>query len=119
MTIEDDEKAAAESYTHPRVSLQDIEAEIAHVAYMTGDTFLKRADLRHALDKSAHLKEASVFTICLVTLKNGWMVTGAAAPVSPENYDAKHGQKLAYDKCVAQIWPLMGYQLKEQLHNAA
>jgi Phage protein (N4 Gp49/phage Sf6 gene 66) family len=119
MTIEDTEKAAAEHATAPRVSLKDIEAEISSIAYMTGAKFLSHADVLHSPTKSHPVLQASTLTICMVTLKNGWMVTASGAPASPENYDAKQGQKIAYDKCVAQIWPLMGYQLKEQLHNAA
>jgi hypothetical protein len=102
-----------------KISLADIESEISHVAYMTGDRFLKHAEFRHSIDKGVHIKDAAVMTICVVVMKNGYLVVGTAAPASPENYDKAHGQKLAYDKCVAQIFPILGYQLKEQLHTSA
>jgi hypothetical protein len=102
----------------PKISLADIESEILSVAYTTGDNFLKHATIVERNDKTVP-PDAHTVTVCMITMKNGWMVVGMSAPASPENYDASQGRKLAYDKCIQQIWPLMGYQLKEQLHTSA
>ena len=36
---------------------------------------------------------------------------------SPENFDAELGRKIARQNAVSKMWPLMGYALKEKLHN--
>lgn len=54
-------------------------------------------------------------TVCLLTLKNGYTVTGESACVSPENFDAEIGRKIARDHAKDKIWMLEGYLLKERL----
>ena len=57
----------------------------------------------------------SLLTFCVLVLKNGFTVTGESACASPENFDAELGRKIARQKAVEKIWPLMGYALKERL----
>jgi hypothetical protein len=64
-----------------------------------------------------HIFEGSQLTICCLTLKNGFTVTGESACVSPENFDRDIGRKVAYENAVHKIWALEGYLLKEQIHN--
>jgi hypothetical protein len=54
-----------------------------------------------------------------LVLRNGYTVHGHSAPASPDNFDVEIGRKIARQKAVEQIWPLMGYALREQLHHAA
>lgn len=54
-------------------------------------------------------------TICILTLRNGFTVTGESACASPENFDEELGKKIARDKAREKIWPLEGYRLREQL----
>ena len=54
-------------------------------------------------------------TVCCMTLKNGFTVTGESACASPENFDADLGKKIARQNAVNKIWPLEGYLLKERL----
>ena len=56
-------------------------------------------------------------TFCVLVLKNGFTVTGESACASPENFDAELGRKIARQNAVQKMWPLMGYALKEKLHN--
>ena len=56
-----------------------------------------------------------LLTFCVLVLKNGFTVTGESACASPENFDAELGRKIARQKAVEKIWPLMGYALKERL----
>lgn len=53
--------------------------------------------------------------ICVLTLKNGFHVTGESAPASPENFDEANGRKIARANAEAKIWPLEGYQLRTAL----
>ena len=56
-----------------------------------------------------------LLTFCVLTLRNGFTVTGESACASPENFDAEIGRKIARQNAVNKIWPLMGYALKEKL----
>jgi len=62
-----------------------------------------------------HVFENTCLTVCCLTLKNGFNVTGESACVSPENFDAELGKKIARENAKNKIWMLEGYLLKERL----
>ena len=115
------EAECAEGRTAPRVSLADIEANISTLAYFTaGDAvtylFLPEIDkLVLEEDDRDNLQSLDVLTICLLVTRNGFTLIGKNAPASPDNFDAELGRKLAYEDAVRQLWPLMGYALRERL----
>lgn len=57
-------------------------------------------------------------TICLLGMKNGFIVVGTSGCADPEKFDALKGQQLAKEAAIDQIWPLMGYELKSKLLEA-
>ena len=59
----------------------------------------------------------SQIIFCILTLENGFTVTGESACASPENFDAEIGKKIAYDNAREKIWLLEGYLLKEKLNH--
>lgn len=59
----------------------------------------------------------STLTVCVLTLRNGFTVVGKSACASPENFDEALGRRISRDDAKAQIWPLMGYALRERLHK--
>jgi len=61
-------------------------------------------------------KLTGTLTVCVLTLKNGFTVTGESACVSAENYDQVIGEKVAFDNAKDKIWTLEGYLLKELLY---
>jgi hypothetical protein len=58
-------------------------------------------------------------TVCCLTLKNGFNVTGESACASIENFDKELGEKIARKSAVNKIWSLEGYALKERLYNGS
>lgn len=64
-----------------------------------------------------HVFEGSQLTVCCLTLKNGFTVTGESACASPENFDAELGRKIAKKNAREKIWPLEGYLLKDRLNS--
>ena len=58
-----------------------------------------------------------VLTVCVLTLMNGFTVTGESACASPENYNEEIGRKVAFDNAREKIWMLEGYLLKEKLYQ--
>lgn len=62
-----------------------------------------------------HVFEGSQLTVCCLTLKNGFTVTGESACVSPENFNAETGRKVSRQNARDKIWALEGYLLKQKL----
>ena len=62
-----------------------------------------------------HVFGDTCLTVCCLTLRNGFTVTGESACASPENFDAKLGEEIAYRNARDKIWALEGYLLKERL----
>lgn len=54
-------------------------------------------------------------TVCVLTLRNGFMVTGESACINKAVFDAEIGQKVAYDNAVNKIWQLEGYLTLQQM----
>lgn len=64
-------------------------------------------DCRKLTDKLTH---------CVITLKNGFQVTGESACVDPKNFDINTGKELAEKAAIEKIWELEGYLLQEKLY---
>ena len=56
-----------------------------------------------------------VLTVCVLTLENGFTVTGESACESPSNYNKEIGDRIARDNAKEKIWVLEGYLLKQRL----
>lgn len=65
-----------------------------------------------------HVFDGTMLTVCVLTLRNGFTVTGESACASPENFDAEIGRKIARENARQKIWALEGYLLRETLHAA-
>ena len=57
----------------------------------------------------------SQLTVCVLTLQNGFTVTGESACADPAMFNEEIGQKIARENAERKIWPLMGYALKEEM----
>lgn len=74
-------------------------------------------DLIDATIKSEqyHVFDGTCLTVCCLTLKNGFTVTGESACASPENFNAELGQKIAKQNAREKIWALEGYLLRHRI----
>lgn len=114
-----EQEIQAKGLTAPRVTPEDIEANIVGEFYFTAADGYRSGP---AYDPHGHPayplpapQPLELLTFCVLVLKNGFTVTGESACASPENFDAELGRKIARQNAVAKIWPLMGYALKERL----
>lgn len=113
--------------TAPRITPADIEATIASEHYFTAAQGDEKAVEDAAFSGGAFNAAASrltpkalnLLTFCVLILKNGFTVTGESACVSPENFDAEIGRKIARENAKNKIWQLEGYLLKQSLSNVA
>lgn len=91
----------AKGLTAPRLSPGDLNANIAHTEIV-----------KHVSHSGQVLRWA------VLTTRNGFAVTGRpSASVSAENDDADIGVQVAVANARQELWPLMGYQLREQLYQ--
>lgn len=109
-----DAEIQAKGLTAPRVTMQDLENEIASEHYFTaGEGIAGHCIRRQSVEQSPLTLE--LLTFCVLVLKNGFSVTGQSACVSLENFDEGIGRKIAREKAIDQLWPLLGFRLADQL----
>ena len=112
--------------TAPRVTPDDIEAEIASEHYFTGhDAAMGQHQTEGGViaimhpnshDNAVHAGDAlRLLTFCVLVLRNGFTVTGASACASPENFNAETGRQIARKKAAEQLWPLLGFRLRDKI----
>ena len=99
----------------PRITPADIEANIVKEVYFTAaEGIAGHAKIADDYSKVINT-EHTLLTFCVLTMRNGFTVTGESACASPENFDAKIGRKIARENAIDKIWPLMGYELRTKL----
>lgn len=97
LTLEE-AKAVIATKTAPRVTEESIKAKIAAVQYVV-------------------VEETG--TLCVITMRNGWISTGFSAPADKRNFDAEVGRRYAYDNAFKPLWQLEGYLLRDLLSKGA
>jgi hypothetical protein len=86
-------------FVAPRVTLSELDANIVHTEIV-----------KHVSQSGQILRWA------VLTTKSGFAVTGRpSAAVCAENDDPKLGERIATENARQELWPLMGYALRERL----
>lgn len=62
-----------------------------------------------------HIFPGTTLTVCALTLRNGYIVTGESAAASPANFNQEIGRKISRENARNKIWALEGYLLRENL----
>lgn len=101
--------------TAARVTPADLQANIASEHYFTAADGVDGG----VVVGYKYPGPLDLLTFCVLVLKNGFTVTGESACASPENFDADIGRKIARQNAEQKIWPLMGYELKQRLHESS
>lgn len=74
-------------------------------------------DLDAVIVKEAyHQWPGTLLITCVLTLKNGFNVSGESACANPAIFDEAVGKTIARRNAKDKLWSLLGYQLKEKLH---
>lgn len=114
MNIE--QEIEAKGLNAPRITPADIEANIVDTVYFTA---ADGSDAHRSNDPVLSSYDVlKLLTFCVLVLRNGFTVTGESACVSPQNFDAEIGRRIARENAMAKVWPLMGYALRETLRKA-
>lgn len=93
-----EEQIQAKGLTAPRITPAHIDSQIMTEAY--------------------HVFPGTTLTVCCLTLKNGFTVTGESAAASPENFNQEIGRTIARRNARDKIWSLEGYLLRTRLTDA-
>ena len=101
--------------TAPRVTPAAVEDAIVSEHYFTAENGAFGAALDAGFDAFECPAELALLTFCVLVLDNGFTVHGVSACASPENFDEEIVQKVARQNAVNQIWPLLGFRLRDQL----
>lgn len=121
-----EQEIQAKGLNAPRISLGELRANVAAEWYFTAREGVEGAIVRSTLSNVGGESMTSTFgkdhlntlTFCVLVLRNGFTVTGESACASPENFDAEIGRKIARENAEQKVWSLMGYALKQQLHES-
>ena len=108
----------AKGLTAPRITPADLQAAIASEHYFTASDGITGVSFRHKLGIPTH-PSLDLLTFCVMVLQNGFTVVGKSACASPQNFDAEMGRRIARQDAVSQLWPLLGFNLKQRLYEAA
>jgi len=108
-----EQEIKAKGLTAPRITPDDIEANITNEYYFTAQNGVIGANCGAINGPIVH--SLCLLTFCVIVLRNGFTVTGESACASPENFDAEVGRKISRQNAVQKIWPLMGYELRNHL----
>jgi len=105
--------AAAAVAVAPRVTIDFINDHVVQA-----ENYFTAAEAALALGQPV-TPSMELLTLCVLTLRNGFTVTGESACASPENFNAELGRTIARRNAVEKIWMLEGYLLRERLANGA
>lgn len=94
-----EQEILSKGLTAPRVTPKDIEDNIAVVEYVK---FVSAS--------------GQVLRWAVITTKSGYSVTGkSSCSVSAVNDNQEIGESIALENARNELWPLMGYELKQRL----
>lgn len=100
------------------VTPASIAANIVNEVYFTAEDGIFGANIDGSTPGVTITTEHSLLTFCVLSLRNGFTVVGSSACVDPNIFNADKGKQIAREKAVEHIWPLMGYSLKQQIHES-
>lgn len=108
--------------TSIKVTIEEIEALIMDEYFFTGLQAVK-GTMDMATDSAADQLLTSLpssvktLTVCVLVLENGYSVVGMSNCIDPSNFNKETGRRIARENAVNEIWPLLGYQKKQEIYD--
>ncbi|WP_373767242.1 Gp49 family protein [Glaesserella sp.] len=75
-------------------------------------------DIQSVIVKAEYHRLTDKLTTCVLTLQNGYTVTGESACIDATNYVQEIGEKIAYENAMNKVWQLEGYLLQQKIFEA-
>jgi hypothetical protein len=99
--------------TAPRVTPADVQAAIKSVYFFqASDGVLRTVD---ASPPHEDFEALRLTTFCAIVMQNGFTIYGKSACASPENFREDIGRRVAREDAERQIWPLLGFELRQRI----
>lgn len=95
-----------------KVTQEDVSAVIADEYYLNVAAAIEALDW--TVTPSASLER---LTMCVLVLRNGFVVQGFSACADPAAFDEEIGRLMARKDAESKVWPLLGYSLRESIYN--
>lgn len=78
---------------------------------------LSKDKLDDAIRNISYHKFSDTGTLCVLTLQNGYTVTGESGCIDPTIFNENIGKQIAYDNAYDKLWAILGYNVKQQWHD--
>lgn len=78
---------------------------------------LTEADILAKIKTIDYVRGPGTLTFCILTLENGFTVTGESACADPAGFNADIGERYAYNDAKEKVWRLEGYLLKQRMYE--
>lgn len=108
--------------TGRRVTLEDVHEAIASEHYFTAAQGNAAAQAQIQIESGSLTfatkpapEALGLLTFCTLVLTNGFTVVGQSACADPANYNREIGERIAKADAINKIWPLLGFQLREDM----
>lgn len=76
---------------------------------------------KEALDANVksveYVRYGDTGTLCVITLPNGYTVTGTSSCIDPAGFDPVIGEKVAFDNAFEKLWATLGYGEKQRWYE--
>lgn len=137
MTDQDiEQEIQAKGLTAPRITPDDIEANVACEFYFTASEGVDGAYIGRLREQNPDapmtlealgaeskrlrsdgvMSQLRLLTFCVLVLRNGTKVVGINyGSIDPNQHDAELGKEAARAHAIEQVFPLMGYELRSKL----
>jgi len=110
-------KSVDKGKTEPRVTPEDLEDCIVSCYFFTAANGICDEERENGRPEAVLEESLNLLTFCVLVLRNGFTVTGESACVSSENFDADIGKQIARENAKQKLWPLLGYNLRQELYE--
>jgi hypothetical protein len=110
VSLRESDEIAGRGAVAPRVTLDDIDNAVAEEYTFTAGAAIAALGLPTMAGSPT-----DILTVCVLVFKNGWTAVGTSACAHPDNFDAAKGIHFAREDAKRQMWPLMGYALRDRL----
>lgn len=73
--------------------------------------------LQEQIRETSYQRYGDTGTLCVLTLNNGYTVTGTSGCIDPMIFNEDIGQKIAYDNAFNKLWEILGYGEKQRWYE--
>ena len=78
---------------------------------------LTQTYIQEQIKEVSYQRYGDTGTLCVLTLNNGYTVTGTSGCIDPSIFNEDIGQRVAYDNAFNKLWEILGYGEKQRWYE--